>query len=375
MILVDWYLPGYKAGGPVQSCANMVSHLKDRYRFSIVCRDTDYGETGPYPGIPSDTWIETEKGVRIYYISKGNRTNFTLKKLLKGDYTVLYLNSLFSYYFSILPLILNKSINKVILAPRGMLGQGALSIKPLKKKLFLTGAKCTGFFSKITWHASTNMEASEIKAAFGQQAKVITALNLPPVKSLTQANHEKKPNSLCLFFLSRISPKKNLLAALNFLEQVNPCYSIKFNIIGPAEDLNYWKRCQEKIADLKERRPSLTISYEGPIENKRLNEKLKEFHGLILPTLNENFGHVILDALAAGCPVILSDQTPWKNLQERKIGWDFPLSNEKDFVAAIETLAAMNQESFNELSLNAFKEAVKFYNDQEIISQNIMLFE
>jgi glycosyltransferase involved in cell wall biosynthesis len=48
---------------------------------------------------------------------------------------------------------------------------------------------------------------------------------------------------------------------------------------------------------------------------------------MVLPTYNENFGYVILEALLAGCPVILSDQPPWRDLEARQVGWTIPLAS------------------------------------------------
>ncbi len=374
LIFVDWYLPGYKAGGPIQSCANLVAQLKQEYDFSIVCRDSDFTETRPYPGIKSDRWTVIEKGVRIWYISVSELKGTTIKKHLNHNYDVLYLNSLFSRYFTILPLRLNKKIKKVVLAPRGMLGSGALGIKPLKKKLFLAFAKITGLYSGITWQASTVQEEAEIRAVFGTSPHVVTALNLPPLKKLEFHSRKKESGILRLFFLSRISIKKNLLTALDYLSQLKSDETVSLDIIGAVEDKPYWELCLQKINEMKKSKPNVSINVVGPIENKNLQLKLIDYHALILPTQHENFGHVILEALACGCLVIISDQTPWRNLRERKIGWDLSLSEPEKFVSAIEDLVAMKEKEFNELSLNAFKEAEKFYNNKELLDQNRRLF-
>ena len=55
-MFIDWYLPGYKAGGPVRSMANLVDHLRDKVDLHIVATDTDYTETSPYSGVTPDRW-------------------------------------------------------------------------------------------------------------------------------------------------------------------------------------------------------------------------------------------------------------------------------------------------------------------------------
>ena len=55
LVFVDWYSPGYKAGGPVRSMVNLVAHMNDSIDFHIVTSDTEYTESTPYEGITSDS--------------------------------------------------------------------------------------------------------------------------------------------------------------------------------------------------------------------------------------------------------------------------------------------------------------------------------
>ncbi|MEM9024054.1 MAG: hypothetical protein AAGB22_09950, partial [Bacteroidota bacterium] len=59
LLFADWFLPGYKAGGPIRSCANLIAQLQDSYEFLVVTRDTDYCETTPYPEVTSNAWNES----------------------------------------------------------------------------------------------------------------------------------------------------------------------------------------------------------------------------------------------------------------------------------------------------------------------------
>ncbi|MBK7856398.1 MAG: hypothetical protein IPJ79_17245 [Bacteroidetes bacterium] len=139
-ILVDWFLPGYKAGGPIRSCANIIAHLKNDFSFSVITADCDANETTPYQGIKSNTWNIRTEGTNVFYFSKTFSKYKNLKALLlNGSFQVWYMNSLFSVFFTLFPLIIARFNNvnaKLIVAPRGMLGDGALQIKPFKKKYF-----------------------------------------------------------------------------------------------------------------------------------------------------------------------------------------------------------------------------------------------
>ena len=61
----------------------------------------------------------------------------------------------------------------------------------------------------------------------------------------------------------------------------------------------------------------------------------------LFPTLGENYGHVIFEALSVGCIPIISDQTPWIEIKEKKAGFVLSLNNMNSFVNAVETVARM----------------------------------
>jgi glycosyltransferase involved in cell wall biosynthesis len=77
-------------------------------------------------------------------------------------------------------------------------------------------------------------------------------------------------------------------------------------------------------------------------------------HGLLfLPTAGESFGFVILEALLAGCPVLISDRTPWRNLAEKVIGWDLPVSQLDRMREALQLCIDMDPESHHLMSARA----------------------
>ena len=138
LILSDWYLPAVNAGGPVRSVSAIVTALKLDFEISLLTRDRDFGSTEAFPHIEADIWIKKD-GFRLQYISP-SKINEIVKREIQLDYDKIYMNSLFSFPFTINPLRnLSKDDKrqKVILAPRGMLGKGALELKSIKKNIFL----------------------------------------------------------------------------------------------------------------------------------------------------------------------------------------------------------------------------------------------
>ena len=101
---------------------------------------------------------------------------------------------------------------------------------------------------------------------------------------------------------------------------------------------------------------------------------MANYHFSLLQTQHENFGHSIIESMAAGCPVIISDQTPWRGLEAVKAGWDIPLKEETALLKAIETCCKMDQQTFNEYSKAAFNYASQVINNPGLVEDNKLLF-
>ena len=156
LIFIDWYKPGFKAGGPIRSISNLVDQLHEKVAIYIVTRNTDYLESISYTTVKTDEW-NTIDGAQVFYLSSQNTTAKTIKNLIKEvQPNTVYCNSLYSYYFSLLPIYIAKKLHiRVVLAVRGMLSKGSLGVKSRKKLFFLQSAKFIGYFKNVIFHATT----------------------------------------------------------------------------------------------------------------------------------------------------------------------------------------------------------------------------
>lgn len=94
----------------------------------------------------------------------------------------------------------------------------------------------------------------------------------------------------------------------------------------------------------------------------------------MLPTKGENFGHAIFEALNLGKPVLISDQTPWRNLSAAGAGWDLPLDSQDAFVEALQEALAWNQATYNMHSEQAWLLTKKFIENNDILSNYKSIF-
>lgn len=381
LILSDYYLPGYKAGGPIRTISNIVFRLSDQIDCKVITGDRDLGDKDPYPGITVNAWSRGEHS-EILYLSPGLRSIIQLCRILTtSHFETLYLNSLFSPKFTNLPLLLSwlklTKFRQVILAPRGECATSALGLKRKRKSLFLRVLKSIGMYNNIVWHASSEHEAADIINIFGLvsdvhavSAPVVIAPDMPTlIKDNSVITRQKHPGAVRIIFLGRIAKMKNLDYALSLFHDLKG--DVIFDIYGPSEDKLYWEECTKEIDTLPQ---NIKVRYCGVVEHDKVNEIFKNYHVLLLPTLGENFGHVILEALASGCPVIISNRTPWRNLETEGIGWDLPLEQVGLFKEALQRCINMNQEDCDALSAQSRVFSRKIIEDDKIVQKYIELF-
>lgn len=370
LIFTGQYLPGFKGGGPIKSIANIVEHLGEEFIFKIVTSDRDLGDNKPYENVKVDSWIKVGSA-QVIYLSPKNQTIIGIKNIINNiEYDAMYLTGYFSPKFTLIPLILRRfkliENKKIILAPRGDFSKGALENKKNKKDIFIRMSRRMNLYNDIYWHATTEFEKRDIEKVIKDNQKIYIANNLPKKDLIRYENiSEKKKGELSCVFISRISPKKNITYALDVLKDIEGV-NIKYDIYGPIEDNQYWEQCLEKINNLPS---NIEVNYKGELNPDEVSKVFSKYNSFLFPTMGENFGHAILEALSGGCSLIISNETPWRELEKIKIGFDIDLNDKEKFKNSIERYANLSKEDFDQIVKN-----VKCYLDRFLIeSEDIVL--
>src|SRR5215475_2345989 len=93
LLFTDWYEPGFKAGGPIQSCRNFVKAMQNDYELYVLTSDRDLGDVQPYEKISVEKWVSSNDGAQIYYEEEKKLTTSKILQLIREvnpDY--IYLN-------------------------------------------------------------------------------------------------------------------------------------------------------------------------------------------------------------------------------------------------------------------------------------------
>jgi glycosyltransferase involved in cell wall biosynthesis len=372
------YPPAYLSGGPARSLYALIEYLGAEFDFSIVTAFSNEIGVASSEELRPGQWSTT--GIASISRQASHRMSArTTRRLLKeSDPEAIYLNSLFDFHFAILPLIVSRALFRkvpVILAPRGELSVGALALKRVKKTIFLLAFRLLRLHMAVAWHASTGQERDDIQRVFGRRVKTYVAIDLRSNlfdEGVKEGQDRRSPRDsplTSLVFFSRIVPKKNLTALIEAMMLLRDPPNLF--VAGPIEDDRYWRRCRELINRLP--RPGC-VEYVGTIPADDAVRFLGEFDLFVLPTLGENFGHVVLEALAAGTPVIVGRETPWRCIETSGAGWMCDAGKPEAIAELIERFCALDKDTCQRMRTAARRLACEVYNDSSSIKANRSMF-
>jgi len=326
LIFSDFFLPGFKSGGGMRTVANTVRRLGEDFDFFIVSRDHDgFSDRTPYPGIAYDTWNRIGK-ISVWYLRKRQVNPFEVIRLVRSvNPDAVYLNSIFStlsVFFFLGRLMGAFRGLPVGLAPCGELGEGALGKGRMKKAIFLSGARALNIYRNAEWRATDASEQACIEGIIPKASVSIVPDIATGIQNIGERRRTKSSGELRLLFLSRLDPIKNLEFVLEALASVRG--RVELAVVGSADDAAYELKLRGLAASLRE---TVSVNFVGPMTHHELGPLICDFDFLVLPTLGENFGHAIVEALSASLPVVISDRTPWRDLESKRAGFDLPLED------------------------------------------------
>lgn len=344
LIVMGGFFPGQKYGGPPVSVNNFCTLFWEDECY-IVTKNHDKGESKPYKGIDSGVWIK-RNNCYVKYVNDENYKKSEFEKVIleiKPD--VLYLQGLFqSCVLPCLELAKKYSL-KVMLAPRGELCTGALK-KKYKKIPYIAYLTMKKLVRDISYQSTSEEESAAIRKYLKVDSKKIHFLtNIPSIPEKQYIHKLKKSGEGKFIFLSRIHPKKNLIAAIDYMKGLQG--NVVFDIYGPIEDEEYWKMCKQKMSELPN---NVLVNYCGLVCHEKVHEIFSQYDVFLFPTFSENYGHVIAEALTVGTPVVLGKgTTPWDDING-KAGFIAELNDKIAFIEFLNSIIRMNEDDYKKIT-------------------------
>ena len=370
LIFFDWFDPAIKAGGPVTSLRNLTNSLNKNFTFFIYTGSKEYGTDKMLEVGSCNEWIFYAENVKVFY--SVNPGFYEINQIFNTvNPNTVYLNGVYSYRFSIIPLIISKLKGvRTIISPRGMLSTGSMNVKQLKKKVFLWFMTFFHAYHRIEFHATSKNEELDIRKVVGGDCLISTIPNIPRKNVRSWMSKAKKKGELNMLFIGRISPEKNLLLALKLLSETDS--NVHMGILGASYDMKYEEKCKFFISNNKLQN---RVKFYGAVQSNEMATFYQKYHIMVLPTTGENFGHAIFESLSEGLPVIISDLTPWRELEKGRCGLNLKLKDVEGWARAINEFKQMDQDEFGIWSRNAYNYAREEFNNIADIESYIRLFK
>lgn len=199
----------------------------------------------------------------------------------------------------------------LIVSPRGMLGPEALAFSARRKKLVWALGQRHALETAACFHATAESEVEDIRR-IGLTAPVAVIPN-----GIDIPEGEPDMAARTVLHLGRLHPKKGidrLVAAWACVADRYPDWRLR--IVGPSE-IGCREALERQVRDLGAPR----VAFEGTLFGADKQAAYRQAGLFVLPTLNENFGMVVAEALAAGVPVICTKGAPWQGLETEHCGW------------------------------------------------------
>jgi glycosyltransferase involved in cell wall biosynthesis len=209
----------------------------------------------------------------------------------------------------------------------GMLDDWSMAQRPLKKNLYLALAERRTLSKAFAYHCTAQGELDQAKryARAGRGVVVplvfdVSAFASSPGPDLARTRHKAfSAGEPVLLFLSRLHVKKgveHLIRAVKLLrDSGTPCRAI---VAGSGDDA-YAASLRALVTQLG---LSDVIDFPGLVVGPDKVSLFEAADLFVLPTSQENFGFVLVEALAAGTPVITTRGVDiWPELDATGAAW------------------------------------------------------
>ena len=313
-VFCDFYLPGFRAGGPPISISRIVESERDA-EVRVITRDREAPHENPYPSALPREWTRCGNALVAYLRPGATDWPWVVRQLRQWKPDLLYFNSLHSPWFSLLPQFLHRiralPASNVLLAPRGEASAGAQALKKAKKASARPLIKLLASHP-LTWHASSDREESDVRAWWGNSwpshHRVLVIANPGPEAAPMPSRPPLRMRPR-IVYASRIDPMKGLHDLIEGMCQVSVAADL--HIHGTVTDHDYWRKCQNLVRSLP---ANIECRYLGEYLPSNALQILSDADLFVLPTRGENFGQVIAEALSVGCPVAIPKTTIWTSI-------------------------------------------------------------
>ncbi len=208
----------------------------------------------------------------------------------------------------------------LIVSPHGMLAPRAMAHRASRKWLAWWLYQRRVLEAADMFHVTSDCEREDVRALGLRQPVAVVPFGIA-VPEACPVRMNSGP--LTALFLSRIHPIKGILDLVHAWRQVRPA-GWRLVIAGPDE----CGHTAEVAAAIKQLGLAESVSLRGACWGADRDRLMDASDLFVLPSHSENFGLIVAEACARGLPVITTQGTPWRSIQDNGCGWWVPVGVE-----------------------------------------------
>ncbi|MFZ0422334.1 MAG: glycosyltransferase [Xanthobacteraceae bacterium] len=305
--VVPSYLPAVRYGGPIYSVHALCRALAVRgHDVHVFTTNVD----GPgISDVPLTEPVEMD-GVKVRYFACGlgrrlyrsPAMGHAIEAEVKA-FQVLHLHSVFLWPTLAAARAARKARVPYVVAPRGMLVGDLIERKSkVLKTLWIRLFERANLAGAAAIHVTSELERAELENLGIPVRGVAVIANGIDVPELTEASPESAALPLpYILSLGRISWKKGLdrlIAAMSYVPDA-------VLLIAGNDEENYQPQLEAMVRDLK---LSARVRFLGPVQDAKKWSLMRSAIIFAMPSYSENFGIAALEAMACGCPVVVTPE-------------------------------------------------------------------
>ncbi len=260
-----------------------------------------------------------EEGATFWYFPRQMRPYTISWPLLSWlwrhvpEYDLVHIHALFSFPVTAAALCAAHRRVPYLVRPLGTLTQwGVLNRRPLLKRLSIGCVERHIMAGTAAVHFTSDDEAEEARLSVDFARNVI----IPNPVSLLLNENEKPTLSFrdlypqlrgrrIVLFLSRIDRKKGLDLLIEAFAKIRQTVADASLVIVGSGDLPLELECRNRADQLG---ISSDVHWIGFLEGAEKQAALTDADLFVLPSYSENFGVAVVEAMAAGLPVVVTDR-------------------------------------------------------------------
>ena len=209
-----------------------------------------------------------------------------------------------------------------VLSPRGMLHSGALQRGRWRKRVAYPLIERSALSGASLLHATSEEEASVLHA-LGLGVPIVMLPNAVDTSAIERASVGGARRQLGLgardrviAFLGRMHPIKRLDLLAEAFARVHQRYADARLVLAGPDEHNHLATISRRLAP-----HAGAVRVAGRLDEERKWSLLKDADLLVLCSDSESFGLVVVEAMAAGLPVVVTRTCPWADIEIYRCGW------------------------------------------------------